>query len=322
VTPLTVSVWTVDLDQPRAVVDSLRAFLLDDEVRAAAARTNDVVRNRYVVAHGALRSVLGHRLDIAPGAVEISRKCARCGDATHGKPAVVQSVEVPGSIGLEFSLSHSHSFGVIAVASGARVGVDIEVERPRARLDALAERVLGPGEYSEWLDMPPTARLRAFLRYWTAKEAYLKAIGAGITMSLRDVPPEPEGWTVTGFPSPPETIARLAVEAYAVVQVEEWTPPIEVSRTSAADGARPIDKFRNTAVGSVFAAGLMGLRDVLEPERDDKVAIVQDYKGDPPFKDPIVLRLDPDHPEDSIVMVRPWLRDPPANRSDEQRGKD
>ena len=37
---------------------------------------------------------------------------------------------------------------------------------------------------------------------------------------------------------------------------------------------------------------------------------MQDYSGDPPFTDPIVLRLDPDHPEDSIVMVRPWLREP------------
>ena len=315
-TPLTVSVWTVDLDQPRAVVDALRAYLDDDEIRAAAARTNDTVRNRYVVAHGALRSILAARLGISPDAVVISRQCARCGDATHGKPAVVARSDVPGSGDLQFSLSHSQAFAVIAVANGARVGVDIEVERPRARLDALAARVLGSEEYADWLDVPPAAQLRAFLQRWTAKEAYLKAIGAGITLPLRDVPAEPEGWTVTGLRSPPETVARLAVEAYAVVQVDDWAPPVQVSRSTAADGDRPIDKFRNTAVGSVLAAGLMGLRDVLEPEKDEKVAIVQDYKGDPPFEDPIVLRLDPDHPEDSIVMVRPWLRNPPAEPSD------
>jgi hypothetical protein len=56
---------------------------------------------------------------------------------------------------------------------------------------------------------------------------------------------------------------------------------------------------------------MLGLRDIFEPERDDKVAIVQDYSGAPPFTDPIVMRLDPEHPEDSIVMVRPWLRNPP-----------
>ena len=130
-------------------------------------------------------------------------------------------------------------------------------------------------------------------------------------MPLRDVPLEPEGWTVTTFPSPPGTVARVAVEGDAVVHVEAWMPP----------GGRPPP--RRSAPGpstssaaprsaSVFAAGLLGLRDALEPERDDKVAIVQDYSGAPPFTDPIVLRLDPEHPEDSIVMVRPWLRDPPA----------
>jgi hypothetical protein len=74
----------------------------------------------------------------------------------------------------------------------------------------------------------------------------------------------------------------------------------------------PIQKFRATAVGSVFAAGLLGLRDVLEGPKDDEPAIVVDWSGAPPFSEPIVLRLDPDHPEDSIVMVRPWLRDPPG----------
>ena len=70
----------------------------------------------------------------------------------------------------------------------------------------------------------------------------------------------------------------------------------------------PIERFRRTSIGSVFAAGLLGLRDVLEPEKDETPAIVEDWAGDEPFEEPYVLRLDPDHPEDSIVMVRPWLQ--------------
>lgn len=313
VAPQTVSVWIIDLDQPLAVVDALRAHLDDAEVRAAAARRDDTVRNRYVVAHGALRSILAGRLETTPEAIVISRRCERCGDPAHGKP------QVPGSA-ISFSLSHSQSVAVVAVASDARVGVDIEAVRPRARLDALAARVLGSEEHADWLDVEPGVQLRAFLERWTAKEAYLKAIGAGISVPLRDVPVEPEGWSVAKVASPPGTVARVAVEGYATVQVESWTPPaVEPSRSSLSDSTRPIDKFRNTAVGSVLAAGMLGLRDVLEPERDDKVAIVQNYAGDPPFKDPIVLRLDPDHPEDSIVMVRPWLRDPPRKPPEPDR---
>ncbi len=81
-----------------------------------------------------------------------------------------------------------------------------------------------------------------------------------------------------------------------------------------ADGAvaahadpAPIERFRRTSIGTALAAGLLGLRDVLEPPKDETPAIVEDWAGGEPFTDPIVLRLDPDHPEDSIVMVRPGL---------------
>ncbi len=75
----------------------------------------------------------------------------------------------------------------------------------------------------------------------------------------------------------------------------------------------PIERFHRSAVGTAFAAGLMGLRDVLEPPKDETPAIVEDWAGGEPFNDPMVLRLDPDHPEDSIVMIRPHLmRKPPA----------
>jgi hypothetical protein len=72
------------------------------------------------------------------------------------------------------------------------------------------------------------------------------------------------------------------------------------------DDAEPtgIHKFRRTATGTVLAAGLLGVADALEGPRDEEVAIVTEYSGEPPFSDPIVLRLDPDAPEDSIVLVR------------------
>jgi hypothetical protein len=79
---------------------------------------------------------------------------------------------------------------------------------------------------------------------------------------------------------------------------------------------RPVQRFEQSAVGSVVAASMFGLRDVLEPSKKEEVQIVTDWSGDPPFTDPYVLRLDPDNPEDSIVMVRPWLRDGPHDAAD------
>jgi hypothetical protein len=72
----------------------------------------------------------------------------------------------------------------------------------------------------------------------------------------------------------------------------------------------PIQKFRGTAVGSVLAAGMLGLRDVFEPPKDEQPAIVEDWAGEP-LDDDIQLQLDPDNPQASVVVIRPQLhRDP------------
>jgi hypothetical protein len=81
----------------------------------------------------------------------------------------------------------------------------------------------------------------------------------------------------------------------------------------------PIRKFEASAAGAVAAAYMNGLRNALFGPQKQEVTIVADWAGDPPFKDPYVLRLDPDHPEDSIVMVRPWLRDEHASDAGDER---
>ena len=69
------------------------------------------------------------------------------------------------------------------------------------------------------------------------------------------------------------------------------------------DWERPIDKFRRSAAGSIMAAGLLGLRDVMEgrPEKEE-AAIVSEAPTAPP-PDNIELMLDLEHPERSIVYV-------------------
>jgi hypothetical protein len=71
--------------------------------------------------------------------------------------------------------------------------------------------------------------------------------------------------------------------------------------------ARPVDRFRRTAAGSVVAAGLFGLRDALEgrPEREE-TAVVAEART-PADNGPIEVVLDFDRPGHGIVVIR---RDP------------
>jgi phosphopantetheinyl transferase len=198
VKPVEVRVFSFGLDVPAPVLRELDTLLAPDERDASP---------RVRVARAVTRTLLANALTIEPGAVIISRRCARCGHPSHGRPTVVDG-------DISFSLSHSAAFAVVAVTPGdVRVGVDVEAVEPRARLAALAARVLNDREHADWSEIPGESdRLRAFLRAWTAREAYLKALGIGIVTRLREVPTEVDGWRTDEIDVGESWIAALAVD--------------------------------------------------------------------------------------------------------------
>ena len=203
--PGAVRVFPLDLDPPADVARRLVELLPAGERDAPAP-----IR----IARATTRLLLAETLGVEPHRVVISRVCARCGHPTHGRPTVAGT----GAAAVSFSVSHSGTFGVVALAAGdRRIGVDVEAVRPRSRLDALADRVLGAEEHAAWRALDdPDVRLRAFLRAWTAKEAYLKALGIGITTLLRDVPMRVDGWTTRALDLGPACVSVLAVDTTGI----------------------------------------------------------------------------------------------------------
>jgi len=100
-------------------------------------------------------------------------------EGPRGRP----EIDLPG-IALSFNVAHSGGIVVCAVAREAEVGIDIE-DRTRARLDRdLVERYCSPTEVADVVAQPGDGWRDQFLRYWTLKEAYLKARGLGIAVHL------------------------------------------------------------------------------------------------------------------------------------------
>ncbi len=91
------------------------------------------------------------------------------------------------------------------------------------------------------------------------------------------------------------------------------TEPVDQASAEDETFVRPVDRFRRTATGSIVAAGLLGLRDVMEgrPEREE-VTIVNEAPTRPLGELDVVL--DPDHPERTIAIVR--RATPPATNDD------
>jgi 4'-phosphopantetheinyl transferase len=120
-----------------------------------------------------LRETLAVYLDVAPDEVPLTR-------TPEGKP------QLPPGRGPAFSLSHTAGLAVIAVTAREAVGVDIELATRRTP-QAVMRRALTDEELQAIQRLPAAERDEAFLRHWTVKEAYLKALGTGLAAGLRSV---------------------------------------------------------------------------------------------------------------------------------------
>jgi 4'-phosphopantetheinyl transferase len=73
---------------------------------------------------------------------------------------------------------------LIAIAHNREVGIDLERVRANVEILELAERFFAPNEFERLRHVPGDQANRLFFTLWTSKEAYLKAIGTGLSFGL------------------------------------------------------------------------------------------------------------------------------------------
>jgi 4'-phosphopantetheinyl transferase len=160
-------------------------------------------------AEAQVRAWLGAAWNLAPEALALTRD-------GHGRPHLDA-----GAHHVDLNWSHSGDWLIAAYAEGVRVGIDIELLRPRPRALALAQRFFAPTE-TAWLatlaDDPAQLQL-AFTRLWCAKEAVLKAHGRGLSFGLEKL------WFVLDDDAAPRLIAcDRALGAPEDWRFEAWSP--------------------------------------------------------------------------------------------------
>ena len=85
---------------------------------------------------------------------------------------------------LHFNVSHADVKSLIATTDAAPVGVDLEQETRVLSVRELAKAVCSRSEHAQILDLPAADQRLALLRIWVAKEAFLKALGEGLSTGL------------------------------------------------------------------------------------------------------------------------------------------
>ena len=190
---------------------------LDAAERLRAARFRTAAdRLRFVVARSGLRQLLGRRLGLPAHAVAFASNA-------FGKPLLRDAPQT-----LHFNISHSGDWVLIALDATAPIGIDVEAIRPELACLDDYDSVLSAQELQLLRALPPAQRAAAFARLWVRKEAYAKALGEGLNLSLRDVdvgvdalptrPPggadrtpaqTPEGWCFEDVPLDAQHVACL-----------------------------------------------------------------------------------------------------------------
>ncbi len=208
ISPTEVWVWSAALDQPVEVVRRLHGWLAADERSRADRFHFDHDRRRFIVGRGVLRSILGGYLRIAPDRLVFEY-------GARGKPGLSST---HASL-LRFNVAHSHELAVYAFALNQAVGIDVEYTlRHVLDADQVAQRFFSANEYKTYRSLADDEKRPAFFRCWTRKEAYIKAIGTGLSHAL-------DRFEVTLAPDRPPSFLSidgdpLAAQRWSLIHLE------------------------------------------------------------------------------------------------------
>ena len=201
--------WRFRLDLPAAAVNELSPLLSSDEQNRAARLLDRSKAEQFIVARARMRQILGRYLKRKPEELTFAY-------GEQGKPHLVE----PSAQELIFNLSHTGSWGVLAITAGKEVGVDIEQIDRQLKPEQVAAGFFSAQELEQLQKYRPARRRRGFYRIWTRKEACLKGEGSGFSAPKNS--PDKAKWQTRSFVVAQDYLGTVACPEEVTV-IDRWT---------------------------------------------------------------------------------------------------
>lgn len=163
-----IHIWIFPFEKYSLLMDDLKALPSFEQQRALEFH-QEKSRLNYAVSRALLRRLLGKYLN-QPADSFLFEK------GLHGKPFLRDTP-------IHFNLSHSAGYVAITFSTDTPVGIDIEKVRQNIRIDNLVTRFFHPDELGDFSSMSLEQKLDFLFRRWTIREAFLKGIGTGLSIS-------------------------------------------------------------------------------------------------------------------------------------------
>jgi 4'-phosphopantetheinyl transferase len=194
-----VHLWIARLEASENTFARAFSWLSPDEVERADRFRFEKHRSAFVLGRAVLRALLASYLRIAPEEASFTY-------GPKGKPALAGAA-------LHFNVSNSGDLAAYAFTLDCEIGVDVEHRRRLLEIDGIARRFFAPDEVTELMALSEVERPDGFFNCWTRKEAYIKAVGDGLSVPL-------DSFQVTLQPGVP---ARMVTLDGSTAAAERWT---------------------------------------------------------------------------------------------------
>jgi 4'-phosphopantetheinyl transferase len=173
-----IHVWWSMLDQHQHNVNRYYKMLSHEDQNRVDRFRFQLLRDREIVSRGILKELISKYIGTDLEEIEFTYN-------KYGKPLLCRKL---GGSDLCFSVSHSEYLGMFAFAKGNSIGVDVEkLQELFIDLEDVIKLCLSDFEKSWFADVSPKMKNEVFYKVWTAKEAFIKAIGTGLSFPLRNI---------------------------------------------------------------------------------------------------------------------------------------
>jgi 4'-phosphopantetheinyl transferase len=162
---------------PRQPYSPLTEHLSDHEIQAGGRFLSEKDKNRFLFSHGMLRAVLAYYTGNDPRSINFIQN-------PFGKPALEQLRHEGFNNELRFNMAHSNDIVVVAVTCRNEVGIDVEYMRDIEDGEMIVTHHFSLEEQRYLHNLSPLEFRKRFFTCWTLKEAFIKALGKGLSYPL------------------------------------------------------------------------------------------------------------------------------------------